>query len=93
MKFEDVSIEIKPGTLKNIIVEKQEINISPEYQKKMRIRKKIQELKEDGFDIYSMMAGISRAVYDMSNGKSNSIDIQKFKNSFEAIEKIKANTK
>lgn len=92
-------VEVKPFQYKKVIVEENEVDINKDRQKKLKLRKDIQDLTPDGLDALDLIADLSNALNDLislpiisnelsknkSNGTSN---IAKFQQRFEVIGEI-----
>ena len=92
--IETKTIQVNKNVIKTILVDPNaSIDENLNNQRKLKIRNKIQELSEDGLDVYDLIADLSNAFFSLLDQveHKDTIQITKFKDRFGKINKIVKN--
>lgn len=92
--IENKTIQVNKNVIKTILVDPNaSIDENLNNQRKLKIRNKIQELSEDGLDVYDLIADLSNAFFSLLDQveHKDTIQITKFKDRFGKINKIVKN--
>lgn len=92
--IENKTIQVNKNVIKTILVDPNaSIDENLNNQRKLKIRNKIQELSEDGLDVYDLIADLSNAFFSLLDQveHKDTIQITKFKDRFGMINEIVKN--
>lgn len=92
--IETKTIQVNKNVIKTILVDPNAtIDENLNNQRKLKIRNKIQELSEDGLDVYDLIADLSNAFFSLLDQveHKDTIQITKFKDRFGKINEIVKN--
>ncbi len=93
-KIERKTVQVNPNVIKTILVDPTaSIDENLNNQRKLKIRNNIQNLADDGLDVYDLIADLSNAFFSLLDQveHKDTIQITKFKDRFGKINEIVRN--
>lgn len=92
--IEQQTIQVNKNVIKKVLVDPNtSLEENLKNQRKLKIRNKIQELSDDGLDVYDLIADLSNAFFSLLDQveHKDTIQITKFKDRFGKINEIVKN--
>lgn len=92
--IEQQTIQVNKNVIKKVLVDPNAtLEENLKNQRKLKIRNKIQELSDDGLDVYDLIADLSNAFFSLLDQveHKDTIQITKFKDRFGKINEIVKN--
>lgn len=92
--IEQQTIQVNKNVIKKVFVDPNTtLEENLKNQRKLKIRNKIQELSDDGLDVYDLIADLSNAFFNLLDQveHKDTIQITKFKDRFGKINEIVKN--
>lgn len=93
-KIETKTVQVNSNVIKTILVDPSaSLDENLNNQRKLKIRNKVQNLAEDGLDVYDLIADLSNAFFSLLDQveHKDTIQITKFKDRFGKINEIVKN--
>ena len=93
-KIETKTVQVNTNVIKTILVDPSaSLDENLNNQRKLKIRNKVQNLAEDGLDVYDLIADLSNAFFSLLDQveHKDTIQITKFKDRFSKINEIVKN--
>mgnify|MGYP003585996254 CR=1 FL=1 len=93
-KIETKTVQVNSNVIKTILVDPSaSLDENLNNQRKLKIRNKVQNLAEDGLDVYDLIADLSNAFFSLLDQveHKDTIQITKFKDRFSKINEIVKN--